>query len=104
MSSPTESRGCRNAIRDLLALDVDVSSLPLTAAIWAATSPALPPASPLLPDGFITAARRVARWLWAIRTRRLAPSSAINRDFSQNAYIEDAAGTRGAAWWARVSC
>jgi hypothetical protein len=89
----------RNAIRDLLALDVDVSSvLPndggdhgfdnIAAALRT---------SPLLLEGYLTAAQRISTL--AVGDAAAHPNTAeysINRDFSQNGHVEGLPlGTRG---------
>jgi hypothetical protein len=88
----------RNAIRDLLALDVDVSSLlPNDGGDFGFDNIATAlRTSPLLLDGYLTAAQRISTL--AVGDPEAPPGTveySINRDFSQNAYIE---GSR----WARV--
>jgi len=89
----------RNAIRDLLALDVDVSSLlPNDGGDFGFDNIATAlRTSPLLLDGYLTAAQRISTL--AVGDPE-APAGtveySINRDFSQNAYIEGMPlGTRG---------
>jgi hypothetical protein len=89
----------RNAIRDLLAIDVDVSSLlPNDGGDFGFDNIATAlRTSPLLLDGYLTAAQRIS-------TLAIGDASAptgtveysINRDFSQNAHIDGLPlGTRG---------
>jgi len=89
----------RNAIRDLLSLDVDVSSLlPNDGGNFGfdniATSLAT---SPLLLDGYVTAAQRISTL--AVGDPQVQPGTAeylITRNFSQNAQIDGLPlGTRG---------
>jgi hypothetical protein len=89
----------RNSIRDLLALDVDVSSLlPNDGGDFGFDNIAAAlRTSPLLLDGYLTAAQRISTL--AVGDPE-APAGtveySINRDFSQNAYIEGMPlGTRG---------
>ena len=89
----------RNAIRDLLALDVDVSSLlPNDGGDFGFDNIAAAlRTSPLLLDGYLTAAQRISTLAVGDPD---APAGtveySINRDFSQNAYIEGMPlGTRG---------
>ena len=89
----------RNAIRDLLALDVDVSSLlPNDGGDFGFDNIAAAlRTSPMLLDGYLTAAQRISTL--AVGDPDAAPGTveySINRDFSQNAYIEGMPlGTRG---------
>ena len=89
----------RNAIRDLLALDVDVSSLlPNDGGDFGFDNIATAlRTSPLLLDGYLTAAQRISTL--AVGDAEAPPGTveySINRDFSQNAYIEGMPlGTRG---------
>jgi mono/diheme cytochrome c family protein len=89
----------RNAIRDLLALDVDVSSLlPNDGGDFGFDNIATAlRTSPLLLDGYLTAAQRISTL--AVGDPEAPPGTveySINRDFSQNAYIEGLPlGTRG---------
>jgi hypothetical protein len=89
----------RNAIRDLLAIDVDVSALlPNDGGDFGFDNIATAlRTSPLLLDGYLTAAQRIS-------TLAIGDASAptgtveysINRDFSQNAHIDGLPlGTRG---------
>jgi hypothetical protein len=89
----------RNAIRDLLALDVDVSALlPNDGGDFGFDNIATAlRTSPLLLDGYLTAAQRISTL--AVGDAR-APTGtteySINRDFSQNAHIDGLPlGTRG---------
>ena len=89
----------RNAIRDLLALDVDVSSLlPNDGGDFGFDNIAAAlRSSPLLLDGYLTAAQRISTL--AVGDAK-APTGtteySINRDFSQNAHIDGLPlGTRG---------
>jgi mono/diheme cytochrome c family protein len=89
----------RNAIRDLLALDVDVSSLlPNDGGDFGFDNIAAAlRTSPLLLDGYLTAAQRISTL--AVGDAK-APTGtteySINRDFSQNAHIDGLPlGTRG---------
>ncbi len=89
----------RNAIRDLLALDVDVSSLlPNDGGDFGFDNIAAAlRTSPLLLDGYLTAAQRISTL--AVGDAQ-APTGtteySINRDFSQNAHIDGLPlGTRG---------
>ena len=89
----------RNAIRDLLALDVDVSSLlPNDGGDFGFDNIAAAlRTSPLLLDGYLTAAQRISTL--AVGDPEMAPTTAeylINRDFSQNGHIPGLPlGTRG---------
>ena len=89
----------RNSIRDLLALDVDVSSLlPNDGGDFGFDNIAAAlRTSPLLLDGYLTAAQRISTL--AVGDPDAPPGTveySINRDFSQNAYIEGMPlGTRG---------
>jgi hypothetical protein len=89
----------RNAIRDLLALDVDVSSLlPNDGGDFGFDNIAAAlRTSPLLLDGYLTAAQRISTL--AVGDPQAAPGTieySINRDFSQNAHVDGLPlGTRG---------
>jgi hypothetical protein len=89
----------RNAIRDLLALDVDVSSvLPSDGGDFGFDNIAASlRTSPMLLDGYLTAAQRISTL--AVGDASIHASTteySINRDFSQNAHIEGLPlGTRG---------
>ena len=89
----------RNAIRDLLALDVDVSSvLPSDGGDFGFDNIASAlRTSPLLLDGYLTAAQRISSL--AVGDPDVHPSTAevsINRDFSQNERVDGLPlGTRG---------
>jgi mono/diheme cytochrome c family protein len=89
----------RNAVRDLLALDVDVSAmLPNDGGDFGFDNIATAlRTSPLLLDGYLTAAQRISTL--AVGDAQAAASTteySINRDFSQNGYIEGLPlGTRG---------
>ncbi|HVG55293.1 MAG TPA: DUF1592 domain-containing protein, partial [Vicinamibacterales bacterium] len=89
----------RNSIRDLLALDVDVSSLlPNDGGDFGFDNIATAlRTSPLLLDGYLTAAQRISTL--AVGDPDAPPGTveySINRDFSQNDYIEGMPlGTRG---------
>jgi hypothetical protein len=89
----------RNAIRDLLALDVDVSAmLPNDGGEFGFDNIAAAlRTSPLLLDGYVTAAQRIATM--AIGDRDAAVTTAeysINRNVSQNARVDGLPlGTRG---------
>jgi hypothetical protein len=89
----------RNSIRDLLALDVDVTSLlPNDGGDFGFDNIATAlRTSPLLLDGYLTAAQRISTL--AVGDAEAPPGTveySINRDFSQNAYIEGMPlGTRG---------
>jgi hypothetical protein len=89
----------RNAIRDLLALDVDVSSvLPNDGGDFGFDNIATAlKTSPLLLEGYLTAAQRISTL--AVGDRDAHPSTAeysINRNFSQNALVDGLPlGTRG---------
>jgi hypothetical protein len=91
----------RNAIRDLLALDVDVSAmLPNDGGEFGFDNIAAAlRTSPLLLDGYVTAAQRIATM--AIGDRDAAVTTAeysINRNVSQNARVDGLPiGTRGGA-------
>jgi hypothetical protein len=88
-----------NAIRDLLALDVDVTSLlPSDDADFGFDNIAASlKTSPMLLDRYVTAAQRISTL--AIGNPKAAPGTteySISREFSQNAYIEGLPlGTRG---------
>ena len=89
----------RNAIRDLLGLDVDVSSLlPNDGGDFGFDNIAVAlRTSPLLLDGYLTAAQRISTLAVGDAT---APAGtveySINRDFSQNTHIDGLPlGTRG---------
>ena len=89
----------RNAIRDLLALDVDVTSLlPNDGGDFGFDNIAASlRTSPLLLDGYLTAAQRISTL--AVGDAKAAPGTSeylINRDFSQNAHVDGLPlGTRG---------
>jgi hypothetical protein len=89
----------RNAIRDLLALDVDVSSLlPNDGGDFGFDNIATAlRTSPLLLDGYLTAAQRISTL--AVGDAQAAAGTteySINRDFSQNAHVDGLPlGTRG---------
>ena len=89
----------RNAIRDLFALDVDVSSLlPNDGGDFGFDNIAVAlRTSPLLLDGYLTAAQRISTL--AVGDAQAAPGTSeysINRDFSQNAHVDGLPlGTRG---------
>ncbi len=89
----------RNAIRDLLALDVDVSSLlPNDGGDFGFDNIAVAlRTSPMLLDGYLTAAQRISTL--AVGDPLAAPGTteySINRDFSQNAHVDGLPlGTRG---------
>jgi hypothetical protein len=89
----------RNAIRDLLALDIDVSSLlPNDGGDFGFDNIATAlRTSPLLLDGYLTAAQRISTL--AIGDPQTATGTteySINRDFSQNAHVDGLPlGTRG---------
>jgi mono/diheme cytochrome c family protein len=89
----------RNAIRDLLALDVDVSSLlPNDGGNFGFDNIAAAlTTSPLLLDGYVTAAQRISTL--AVGDPKVQPGTseyAITRNFSQNTRIEGLPlGTRG---------
>ena len=89
----------RNAIRDLLSLDVDVSSLlPNDGGNFGFDNIATALAtSPLLLDGYVTAAQRISTL--AVGDPKVQPGTAeflITRNFSQNAHIDGLPlGTRG---------
>lgn len=88
-----------NAIRDLLALDVDVTALlPSDDADHGFDNIAASlKTSPMLLDRYVTAAQRISTF--AIGNPKAAPGTAeysISREFSQNAYIEGLPlGTKG---------
>ena len=88
-----------NAIRDLLALDVDVTSLlPSDDADFGFDNIAASlKTSPMLLDRYVTAAQRISTL--AVGNPKALPGTAeysISREFSQNAYIEGLPlGTRG---------
>ncbi len=80
-----------NAIRDLLAVDLDVSDLlPTDGAEFGFDNIATSlKTSPLLLEGYVTAAQRVAAM--AVGDPKVKPGTtehAISREFSQNGYIE----------------
>jgi hypothetical protein len=89
----------RNAIRDLLALDVDVSSLlPNDGGDFGFDNIAASlRTSPLLLDGYLTAAQRISTL--AVGDPDIHASTteySINRDFSQNGHVDGLPlGTRG---------
>jgi hypothetical protein len=89
----------RNAIRDLLALDVDVSAmLPNDGGDFGFDNIATAlRTSPLLLDGYVTAAQRISTL--AVGDANSAPTTSeysINRNVSQNARVEGLPlGTRG---------
>jgi hypothetical protein len=89
----------RNAIRDLLGLDVDVSALlPNDGGDFGFDNIAAAlPTSPLLLDGYLTAAQRISTL--AVGDPKVHVTTAeysINRDFSQNVHIDGLPlGTRG---------
>ena len=89
----------RNAIRDLLALDVDVSSLlPNDGGDFGFDNIAAAlRTSPLLLDGYLTAAQRISTLaVGDVRAPTGTTEYSINRDFSQNAHIDGLPlGTRG---------
>jgi len=88
-----------NAIRDLLALDVDVTSLlPSDDADFGFDNIAASlKTSPMLLDRYVTAAQRISTL--AVGNPKALPGTteySISREFSQNAYIEGLPlGTRG---------
>src|SRR5262245_22693398 len=88
-----------NAIRDLLALDVDVTSLlPSDDADFGFDNIAASlKTSPMLLDRYVTVAQRIS--LLAVGNPKALPGNteySISREFSQNAYIEGLPlGTRG---------
>jgi hypothetical protein len=89
----------RNAVRDLLALDVDVSALlPNDGGDFGFDNIATAlTTSPLLLDGYVTAAQRISTL--AVGDPKVAPTTAeflITRNLSQNARVEGLPlGTRG---------
>ena len=89
----------RNAIRDLLALDVDVSALlPNDGGDFGFDNIATAlTTSPLLLDGYVTAAQRISTL--AIGDPTASPGTAeysINRDFTQSGHVDGLPlGTRG---------
>jgi mono/diheme cytochrome c family protein len=89
----------RNAIRDLLALDVDVAAiLPNDGGDFGFDNIAAAlRTSPLLLDGYVTAAQRISTM--AIGDPKAVPATAefpINRNVSQNAHVDGLPlGTRG---------
>ena len=89
----------RNAIRDLLAVDVDVSSLlPNDGGDFGFDNIATAlTTSPLLLDGYVTAAQRISTLAVGDAKAHVNTTEyTINRDFSQNGYIEGLPlGTRG---------
>ena len=88
-----------NAVRDLLALDVDVTSLlPSDDADFGFDNIAASlKTSPILLERYVTAAQRISTL--AVGNPKASPGTAeysISREFSQNAYIEGLPlGTRG---------
>jgi len=88
-----------NAIRDLLALDVDVTSLlPSDDADFGFDNIAASlKTSPMLLDRYVTAAQRISTLaVGNPKARPGTPEYSISREFSQNAYIEGLPlGTRG---------
>src|SRR5688500_7334188 len=89
----------RNAIRDLLALDVDVSSvLPNDGGDFGFDNIAVAlTTSPLLLDGYLTAAQRISTLAIGDASAHATTAEySINRDFSQNGHVEGLPlGTRG---------
>jgi hypothetical protein len=89
----------RNAIRDLLALDVDVSALlPNDGGDFGFDNNAKAlRTSPLLLDGYLTAAQRISTLaVGDVKAPTGTTEYSINRDFSQNAHIDGLPlGTRG---------
>jgi mono/diheme cytochrome c family protein len=89
----------RNAVRDLLAVDVDVSSLlPNDGGDFGFDNIAAAlTTSPLLLDGYVTAAQRISTLAVGDAKAHVNTTEySINRDFSQNGYIEGLPlGTRG---------
>jgi hypothetical protein len=89
----------RNAIRDLLAVDVDVSALlPNDGGDFGFDNIAAAlRTSPLLLDGYLTAAQRISTLAIGDPTAAAGTVEySINRDFSQNAHIDGLPlGTRG---------
>jgi len=89
----------RNAIRDLLALDVDVSSvLPNDGGDFGFDNIAASlRTSPLHLDGYLTAAQRISTLAVGDPAIHTSTSEySINRDFSQNAHVDGLPlGTRG---------
>ena len=89
----------RNAIRDLLSLDVDLSSLlPSDGGDFGFDNIAASlRTSPMLLDGYVTAAQRISTLAVGDPTIHASTTEySINRDFSQNAHIEGLPlGTRG---------
>jgi hypothetical protein len=89
----------RNAIRDLLALDIDVSAiLPNDGGDFGFDNIAVAlTTSPLLLDGYLSAAQRISTL--AVGDASAHPTTAeysINRDFSQNGHVDGLPlGTRG---------
>jgi mono/diheme cytochrome c family protein len=89
----------RNAIRDLLALDVDVSSmLPNDGGDFGFDNIAAAlTTSPLLLDGYLTAAQRLSTLAVGDASAHATTAEySINRDFSQNGHVDGLPlGTRG---------
>src|SRR5688572_27591614 len=89
----------RNAIRDLLALDVDVSAvLPNDGGDFGFDNIAAAlTTSPLLLDGYLTAAQRISTLAVGDASAHATTAEySINRDFSQNAHVDGLPlGTRG---------
>ena len=89
----------RNAIRDLFALDVDISALlPNDGGDFGFDNIATAlTTSPLLLDGYVTAAQRISTLaVGDAKASATTTEYSINRDFSQNGYIEGLPlGTRG---------
>jgi mono/diheme cytochrome c family protein len=89
----------RNAIRDLLALDVDVSSvLPNDGGDFGFDNIAAAlRTSPLHLDGYLTAAQRISTLaVGDASTHATTAEYSINRDFSQNSHVDGLPiGTRG---------
>ena len=89
----------RNAIRDLLALDVDVSAvLPNDGGDFGFDNIAAAlTTSPLLLDGYLSAAQRISTLAVGDASAHATTAEySINRDFSQNAHVDGLPlGTRG---------
>jgi hypothetical protein len=89
----------RNAIRDLLALDVDVSALlPNDGGDFGFDNIAAAlTTSPLLLDGYVTAAQRISTLaVGDAKAHATTAEYSINRDFTQSGYVEGLPlGTRG---------
>jgi hypothetical protein len=89
----------RNAIRDLLALEVDVSALlPNDGGDFGFDNIAAAlTTSPLLLDGYVTAAQRISTMAIGDPTIHATTAEySINRDFTQSGYVEGLPlGTRG---------